>query len=151
MIQAKYVHTNLMAHDWQKLATFYQDVFGCVPVPPMRDFSGEALERATNIPNAAFQGMHLKLPGFGENGPTLEIFQYQNMPARLETLVHRPGFGHIAFLVDDVAKARRAVLEAGGQDVGEAITLQTTDGRRVTFVYVTDPEGNILELQSWNE
>jgi predicted enzyme related to lactoylglutathione lyase len=149
MIQAKYVHTNIMAHDWQNLAKFYQDVFGCVPVPPMRDFKGEALERATNIPNAAFQGMHLRLPGFDNDGPTLEIFQYQNMPARLETLVHRPGFGHIAFLVEDVAKARKAVLEAGGEDVGETITLQTADGRNVTFVYVTDPEGNILELQSW--
>jgi predicted enzyme related to lactoylglutathione lyase len=151
MIRAKYVHTNIMAHDWQNLAKFYQDVFGCVPVPPMRDFKGEALERATNIPNAAFQGMHLRLPGFGDDGPTLEIFQYQNMPPRLETLVHRPGFGHIAFLVEDVAKARKAVLEAGGQDVGETITLQTADGRKVTFVYVTDPEGNVLELQSWGE
>jgi catechol 2,3-dioxygenase-like lactoylglutathione lyase family enzyme len=150
MIQAKYVHTNIMAHDWQALAKFYQDVFGCVPVPPMRDFKGEALERATNIPNAAFQGMHLRLPGFDDNGPTLEIFQYQNMPARLETLVHRPGFGHIAFLVEDVAKARKAVLEAGGEDIGETITLQTADGRKVTFVYVTDPEGNVLELQSWS-
>jgi catechol 2,3-dioxygenase-like lactoylglutathione lyase family enzyme len=151
MLQAKYVHTNLMAHNWQTLATFYQDVFGCTPVPPMRDFSGEALERATNIPNAAFQGMHLRLPGYGDNGPTLEIFQYQNMPARSETLVHRPGFGHIAFLVDDVRKARKAVLTAGGTDVGEIITLQTADGRKVTFNYMTDPEGNILELQSWQE
>jgi catechol 2,3-dioxygenase-like lactoylglutathione lyase family enzyme len=149
MIQAKYVHTNIMAHDWQKLAAFYQAIFGCVPVPPQRDFKGEALERATNIPNAAFQGMHLRLPGFGDNGPTLEIFQYATMPARSETLMNRPGFGHIAFLVEDVAKARKAVLEAGGEDVGETITLQTADGRKVTFVYVTDPEGNILELQSW--
>lgn len=155
MIQAKYVHTNIMAQDWRKLTTFYQDVFGCVPVPPQRDFKGEALERATNIPNAAFQGMHLRLPGFGdpvaENpGPTLEIFQYTAMPERSKTLVNRPGFGHIAFLVDDVARARQAVLEAGGQDVGETVTLQTADGRNVTFVYMTDPEGNILELQSWS-
>lgn len=154
MIGAKYVHTNIMAHDWQALATFYQDVFGCVPVPPKRDFKGEALERATKVPNAAFQGMHLRLPGFGdpvaENlGPTLEIFQYSTMPERSETLVNRPGFGHIAFLVEDVAQAREAVLEAGGADVGETVTLQTADGRKVTFVYLTDPEGNILELQSW--
>ena len=154
MIQAKYVHTNIMAHDWRKLAAFYQNVFGCVPVPPMRDFSGEALERATKIPNAAFQGMHLRLPGYGNSvsenpGPTLEIFQYATMPERLETLVNRPGFGHIAFLVDDVVKAREAVLEEDGKDVGDIITLQTADAREVTFVYMTDPEGNVLELQSW--
>jgi catechol 2,3-dioxygenase-like lactoylglutathione lyase family enzyme len=150
VIQAKYVHTNVMAQDWRKLAAFYQDVFGCIPVPPQRDFKGETLERATKIPNAAFQGMHLRLPGYGDTGPTLEIFQYTIMPERSETLVNRPGFGHIAFLVDDVAKAQQAVLEGGGADVGETVTLQTADGRKVTFVYMTDPEGNILELQSWN-
>jgi catechol 2,3-dioxygenase-like lactoylglutathione lyase family enzyme len=150
MLQAKYVHTNIMANDWRKLAAFYQDVFGCVPVPPMRDFKGEVLERATKVSTAAFQGMHLRLPGFGDTGPTLEIFQYTTMPERLETLVNRPGFGHIAFLVENVAKAREAVLAAGGEDVGETVTLQTTDGRNVTFVYMTDPEGNILELQSWS-
>jgi catechol 2,3-dioxygenase-like lactoylglutathione lyase family enzyme len=150
MIQAKYVHTNIMAQDWRKLTAFYQDVFGCVPVPPRRDFMGEALERATKIPNAAFQGMHLRLPGFGDTGPTLEIFQYTAMPERSETLVNRPGFGHIAFLVEDVAQARQAVLEEGGAAVGETVTLQTADARKVTFVYMTDPEGNILELQAWS-
>jgi predicted enzyme related to lactoylglutathione lyase len=146
---AKYVHTNLMAHNWETLAQFYQDVFGCVPVPPKRDVKGEAIERATAIKNAAFEGMHLRLPGFGDTGPTLEIFQYRDMPPGLEPLVHRPGFGHIAFLVDDVAAAHQEVLNAGGTSIGDMITLQTTDGRKVTFVYVTDPEGNILELQSW--
>ena len=72
------------------------------------------------------------------------------MPARSETLVNRPGFGHIAFLVEDVSKARMAVSQAGGEDIGETVTLQTADGSKVTFVYMTDLEGNILELQSWN-
>jgi predicted enzyme related to lactoylglutathione lyase len=29
-IQAKDVHTNLVAEDWRGLARFYQEVFGCV-------------------------------------------------------------------------------------------------------------------------
>jgi len=29
------------------------------------------------------------------------------------------------------------------------VTLTTAAGKRVTFCYVTDPEGNIIELQSW--
>ena len=33
---------------------------------------------------------------------------------------------------------------------GEAVTLEAADGRRVTC-YVTDPEGNIVELQSWSD
>jgi hypothetical protein len=33
--------------------------------------------------------------------------------------------------------------------VGEVVTLETAAGTRVTWCYVTDPEGNVLELQSW--
>lgn len=61
----------------------------------------------------------------------------------------RPGWGHIAFQVGDVAEAVEAVLAAGGGRIGETVTLTTADGRRVTWCYTTDPEGNIVELQSW--
>ena len=42
------------------------------------------------------------------------------------------------------------VLDAGGGEVGEIVTLKTDAGARVTWVYLTDPEGNIVELQSWS-
>jgi hypothetical protein len=32
--------------------------------------------------------------------------------------------------------------------VGEVVTLTNALGRQLTWVYVTDPEGNILEIQS---
>jgi len=37
---AKYGHTNLIAKDWRALARFYEEQFGCTPVPPERDFKG---------------------------------------------------------------------------------------------------------------
>ena len=49
-IAAKYGHTNIIAHDWHALAAFYQEVFGCVPVPPERDFHGAPIEAATGLP-----------------------------------------------------------------------------------------------------
>jgi predicted enzyme related to lactoylglutathione lyase len=51
--------------------------------------------------------------------------------------------------LDSVGDARAEVLGAGGKAVGEIVTLTTAVGRRVTWCYVTDPEGNIVELQSW--
>jgi predicted enzyme related to lactoylglutathione lyase len=51
-------------------------------------------------------------------------------------------------VVDDVVAAREAVLAAGGRSVGEVVTLTNALGKKLTWVYVTDPEGNILELQS---
>jgi predicted enzyme related to lactoylglutathione lyase len=73
------------------------------------------------------------------------------MPERLPPLVNRPGFQHIAFAVPSVTEARAAVLAAGGSVVGDVVTLGTADGRFVTWTYLTDPEGNILELQSWSD
>lgn len=149
-IPAKFVHVNLVARDWQALAGFYQEVFGCVPVPPERDFQGEKLEAGTGIPGAHLRGMHLRLPGWGENGPTLEIFNFNLLEERQKTAVNRPGFGHIAFSVEDVGMARQAVLEAGGAPVGEIVTLQVATGAKVTWCYLADPEGNVVELQSWS-
>jgi predicted enzyme related to lactoylglutathione lyase len=148
-IAARYVHTNLIAADWRALADFYVGVFGCAPVPPERDFRGEALERGTGISGARMRGVHLRLPGHGDAGPTLEILSYNVLLDREPSAPNRPGFAHIAFSVDDVATARAAVLAAGGRTVGEVVTLQVATGARVTWCYVTDPEGNIVELQSW--
>ena len=149
-LAATYMHTNLVAEDWEKLARFYEDIFGCVPVPPERDFKGERLEAGTGIPGAHLRGVHLRLPGHGDNGPTLEIFNYNILQPRNATAVNRPGYGHLGFSVEDVAAARNAVLRSGGQAVGEIVALQIATGATVTWCYVTDPEGNIIELQSWS-
>jgi predicted enzyme related to lactoylglutathione lyase len=148
-IKAKYVHTNLIAEDWRALARFYQEVFGCVPVPPERDFQGELLEAGTGIPGAHLQGIHLRLPGYKESGPTLEIFSYTPQAARSTVSVNQPGFAHIAFQVEEVSLARAAVLAAGGMAVGDVITLTIATGAKVTWCYFADPEGNLIELQSW--
>ena len=150
LLQARFVHTNIVARDWRKLADFYEGIFGCKPVPPERNLSGSQLEAATGVPGAELRGIHLRLPGYGEEGPTLEIFSYNRYEERPATAVNRPGIAHIAFLVNDVSEARRAVLEAGGAAVGETATLEVGNGARVTFCYMCDPEGNILELQSWS-
>ncbi len=149
-IPARYVHTNLIARDWRRLSRFYQEVFGCRPAPPERHFAGSELERGTGVPGSELHGVHLRLPGCGEDGPTLEIFSYTILERGVFPAVNRPGFGHIAFSVDDVREAREAVLKAGGGSAGEVVTLPVAAGVRVTWCYVRDPEGNIIEVQSWD-
>lgn len=149
-IRARFVHTNLIAQDWRRLAQFYEQVFGCTPVPPARDLRGQWLEEGTGVPGAEIEGLHLRLPGHGEDGPTLEIFQYNYEAERPPTAVNRPGYAHIAFAVDDVEAARDAVLTAGGDVVGKVISVPIPDAGTVTFAYVTDPERNIVELQRWS-
>jgi len=151
MIEARFGHVNVIAREWERLADFYGRVFAMEVVPPIRDYRGADLEAGTGVAGAALRGAHLRLPGLGDNGPTLEIYQYESMPDAPAPAVNRPGFGHIAFVVPDVPAARETVLAEGGRPVGTVVTLETADGRRVTWAYVSDPEGNIIELQSWSE
>jgi glyoxylase I family protein len=149
-ISAQYTHTNLIARDWKKLARFYEEVFGCLPVPPERDLSGKWLEEATGVSKAHLQGMHLRLPGHGPDGPTLEIFQYHVEAEGLTPLPNRPGFAHIAFAVDSVESALATVLASGGGAIGKTVSFAVPGTGTVELVYATDPEGNIIELQKWS-
>src|SRR6185503_14553685 len=143
----KYVHTNLIARDWRRLAAFYESVFGCVRVFPERNLSGESIARGSGVAGARLEGAHLRLPGFGDEGPTLEVFQYaEHMDAPLPA-ANRVGFGHIAFAVDDVNAARDAVLAAGGAVVGTVEVVNIPGAGTITWTYARDPEGNIVELQ----
>ena len=147
---ARFGHVNVTGRDWRRLAAFYRDVFGCTDVPPERDFRGPDLDAGTRLHDAHLTGTHLRLPGYGDGGPTLEVYQYDELQAHAGSAVDRPGWGHVAFQVPDVAAALEAVVAAGGGRLGEIVTLQTADGRRVTWCYTTDPEGNIVELQAWS-
>ena len=145
---ARYGHTNLIAKDWRALARFYEEQFGCTPVPPERDFKGRDLERGTGIPGAELRGVHLRLPGHGARRADARNLQLQrpggqavrgSQPAGVRT--HR-------------VRGRRR----GGCTRGGTCRRRTARGRsghahergrgKLTWVYVTDPEGNILELQS---
>ncbi len=146
----RFAHVNLIAQDWRRLAEFYELVFACEPDPPVRNQKGDWLDRATGIKEAHIEGVHLRMPGHGPNGPTLEIYGYGEMPARPTIVPNTPGFSHIAFAVDDVDSAAREVLAAGGTTVGSPIQIDVPGRGRLWFQYVADPEGNIIELQKWD-
>ena len=149
-IRAKYVHTNLIARDWKKLVRFYCEVFGCEPKGPERDLSAAWLDRVNAVPNAHLHGVHLRLPGYGHEGPTLEIFSYDTFIEHELPGANECGFAHIAFAVDDVDRALQAVIAAGGGAVGDVATAEVDGVGLLRVVYARDPEGNIVELQKWS-
>lgn len=151
MIKIKFVHTNLIAHDWEKLAQFYIDVFDCEPVYPERNLSGDWIDKLTNIPGAEVRGIHLRLPGY-DNGPTLEIFEYNKIADQNNLpIVNDPGFSHIAFHVNDVEKTLKRLIKHGGKSCGELIEKEIEGIGVLTAVYAKDPEGNIVEIQNWRK
>ena len=145
-----YTHTNIIAKDWRKLADFYIEVFGCEIEPPERDLSGEWLDKLVNMDGVKVKGCHLKLPGY-ENGPTLEIFSYEPAnPVDESKPIHRYGFAHLAFHVDDVQTVLNEFIEHGGIAYGELVQEAFPGRGTLTAVYACDPEGNIVEIQNWS-
>jgi catechol 2,3-dioxygenase-like lactoylglutathione lyase family enzyme len=155
----RYVHTNIVARDWRRLARFYIEVFGCRIAPPERDLKGSWLDRLTTIRGARVRGAHLALPGFAKDGPTLEIFQYprvsRSRAARSKPLdskpapVDAPGLRHLAFSVRNVNAVVASVEEKGGGRVGEIVSARVGGVGTIEVVYARDPEGNIIEIQKW--
>ena len=94
-MNARYGHTNLVARDWRRLAGFY--------IRPVRLRAGATrarlprlptLEAGTGVPDSGLRGIHLRLPGHGEEGPTLEIYAYDREGKVLPpAATHRPGLG----------------------------------------------------------
>lgn len=147
----RYAHTNIAAKDWKKLSDFYINVFDCSVKPPVRKLSGDWLDQATGLSKAELEGVHLLLPGHGDNGPTLEIFSYKDMREPELVMANYTGFTHIAFEVDDVEQTFNAAMKNGGQSLGK-VTEKAVEGVGfLNFVYFRDPEGNIVEIQSWKK
>jgi glyoxylase I family protein len=142
-------HVNLVARDWRRLSRFYQDVFGCAPVPPQRSLAGPALAAGTGVPGARLEGEHLRLPGGDEDGPTLEIYTWGDALGKPPAAPNRLGLGHLAFVVPEVAQALERVVGEGGRAIGSVTSVPVRGKGTIVFVYAADPEDNILELQAW--
>ncbi len=147
----RFAHTNIAARNWKSLSAFYIHVFDCKVKPPERKLSGPWLDDATGLKNAFLEGVHLLLPGHGDSGPTLEIFSYRNMDGRDPIMANCVGLTHLAFEVHDVDQTLDEAINHGGQLLGK-VTEKTVDGvGDLKFVYFRDPEGNIVEIQSWKK
>jgi catechol 2,3-dioxygenase-like lactoylglutathione lyase family enzyme len=147
----RFAHTNIAAKNWKSLSDFYIKVFHCKIKPPVRKLSGAWLDQATGLKEAALEGVHLLLPGHGDHGPTLEIFTYKQMHDCAPIMANSSGITHIAFEVDDVDQTLEEAVASGGQALGK-VTEKTVDGvGDLKFVYFRDPEGNIVEIQSWKK
>ena len=146
----RYAHTNIVSKNWKKLAQFYIDVFECRIKPPERKLSGQWLDGATGLTNANLEGAHLLLPGHGDNPPTLEIFTYVDMEEGVPIMANRVGFTHIAFEVEDVDATFEKALKNGATMLGKITEKEVPSIGQLKLVYFRDPEGNIVEIQSWS-
>lgn len=146
----KYAHTNLICEDWEAQLKFYRKVFKCKLVPPLRNQKGTCLDKGLGIKNAHLKGAHMRLPGYGKDGPTLELYTYKKIKKQGKVLPNQRGYGHIAFEVGKVDKVVKRLLKHGGSLNGEVVKRKVDGLGILTFVYARDPEDNLIELQHWD-
>ena len=148
-LDIKYLHTNLTVRDIERMQAFYMQVFACEPLRAIDHLKGQWIEDITAVKNGEIKYVHLRFPGHGATGPELELIQYLNPTKKFDITADTFGFGHLSFAVNNVQQALDTIIAAGGAQVGKVVTVDVPNRGRLTEVYATDPEGNIIELQCY--
>lgn len=147
----RYDHTNIGARDVERLAEFYEQVFGCVRLSPTERMSGALVARGMGLQDAEVSAVWMRLPGHGEEGPILELFEYTQFREHPEPSANQHGYNHIAFEVPNVEAMADAVIASGGTRLGEIVDFESPSDGMITFVFLRDPEDNIIQLIRYPE
>lgn len=143
----KYLHTNIVTKNIDKLSKFYIDVFDC-KVKSKGHMKGEWLDKAVNLKDAEINSIELTLPGYSEGYPYLEIFSYSDLIEGGTKSSNTTGYTHLSFEVEDVGSIYDKAILNGAFKYGELIKKEFKSGT-LTFVYIKDPDGNIIEIENW--
>ncbi|MEH0291435.1 MULTISPECIES: VOC family protein [Agrobacterium] len=137
-------HINLVARNVEALATFYVNVMKCDVLREPRTLSGEKVSRGNGLSNSEIRTVWLRFPELEQ--PFLEIHEHRVTHPREQPRVNEPGFGHLAFQMEDISATLSSIIEAGGAQIGQ-ITDFGTPEMPYLIAYARDPEGNVLELE----
>lgn len=125
-------HIGLSVGDLESVSAFYQQAFGLRPAE-VHELGGGAVRTLLLT---------------GDRGLCLELTELAgSLPARHASAVEgarNQGWFHWSLRVRDLGAALAAVTAAGGCLITSPAAAQTRPG--FIFAYITDPEGNLIEL-----
>lgn len=122
---AKAVHSMIRVLDEARSVAFYREAFG-LEVADRIDFDSFTLIYLSNA-EAAFE---------------LELTVNKG---RIEPYDLGDGYGHIAFVVEDL-DAEHARLEAAGRGPRKLVDFQNAGQRVARFFFIADPDGYQIEV-----
>jgi lactoylglutathione lyase len=123
---AKLIHTMIRIHDLQRSLDFYRSAFG--------------LEPSHRLDFADFSLVYLRN---SESDNEIELTWNKG---RDDSYSHGDGYGHVAFVVDDVKRERERLIELGmtPNDVRE---FHNDDGALLArYFFIQDPDGYKIEV-----
>lgn len=154
-MKTRLAHVSITVKDLDRLREFYGKALGFTEARPEKGFSGVWLEKGTGVSGASIRRVHLRPPGSGPDGILLELIEYAGTAEdKSPPAANRAGIRHIAIetgSAEELARLHDLVVEHGGSGLGDISENHVVGLGTVTFVYMTDPEGNIVELLNWRE
>lgn len=145
----RFGHVGIVVRDLDRMIEFYTRVLG---LSLKRTFvvDSEEFGRGVGIPGAKARGAHVTdVAGQVE----LELLQFLSDPEeKLTSATNVLGYGHIAFVVNDLEGSRNELEHAGVEVFSEPVTMTTPwNMAGFRFLYFRDFEGNIVELNKLPE
>ena len=141
----RFRHVALIVKDMNTILDFYTTVFGCMI---KRDFEidSEEFQKGIGIENGSARCVHLILPN---SDVEIELFQfYHPVPIAVsKQQINDLGIRHFSLIIDNMDEAICELKLKGVELHSEPIRFEKPkEIKGFCFVYIKDPEGNIIEL-----
>jgi len=134
-------HVGICVSDWKRSLRFYHDVLGFRYVHEL-EVKGEPGSTLLRLPDVELRAVYLE-----REGVRIELLYYGS-PGHTGDETPRPmnrlGLTHLSLRVDDL-DATLAELEAAGVNVLADTRIEIAQAG-VKAVFVTDPDGTLIEL-----
>jgi len=129
-------HVGVTVSDLDRAVEFYTDTFG---LDVVAEFSveGEAFSEAVDVDGASASFAHLDA-----GGAVVELVEYEPQAnSGADPELNRPGAIHLGLSVDDVEE-----FYTGLDEGVETLSSPQTTATGTTICFVSDPEGNLIEV-----
>ena len=141
-------HVNLVVDDLQEMVAFYRDLLG-LRLTKRTSISGQWIEALTGFEKVEADVAYLEAP----TGAGIELIQYRTPEGSWPKGLGAPntrGIRHVAFRVTelDMVVASLKVADVDLLSDVQQVSAAQVDyaDQRKRIVYCLDPEGNLLEL-----
>lgn len=143
--EARFHHAAVVVSSLARSIEFYQRLFGGSIEMRLDDVREAEIAQLHGLDRARFDLVYI---GYG--GARIELFQFHDPlpgePAHLAA--NEIGSTHLAFEVPDVRKAYERLTEEGVTFARAPVQVEKADGGRLELVFLSDPDGNRIELLS---
>lgn len=137
-------HTSYSVSDMARTLHFYRDILGFEVIRERPAVTNAYFRKIVGIPDCVVHAVDLRIPGTTH---CLELFEYKHPRGVTQNLKpNNPGSSHIAYYVDDLRPFYAKLKQAGVLFISEPVYLDEGPNLGGWALYMTDPDGIVIEL-----